>query len=37
VERLSNRCGMISRAGVRLSPAAKVLIETLLTVESQAD
>ena len=34
---LSNRCGVISRAGARLSPAAKALVETLLAVESQAD
>ncbi|AYF46209.1 LysR family transcriptional regulator [Pseudomonas fluorescens] len=37
LDSLSNRCGVISRAGVRLSPAAKALIETLLAVESQAD
>ena len=37
LDSLSNRCGVISRAGVRLSPAAKALIESLLAVESQAD
>ena len=37
LDSLNNRCGIISRAGVRLSPAAKALIETLLAVESQAD
>jgi DNA-binding transcriptional LysR family regulator len=37
LDSLSNRCGVISRAGVRLSPAAKALIETLQAVESQAD
>ncbi|WP_445262368.1 hypothetical protein [Pseudomonas sp. JAI120] len=37
LDSLNNRCGVISRAGVRLSPAAKALIETLLAVESQAD
>jgi DNA-binding transcriptional LysR family regulator len=34
---LNNHCGVVSRAGVRLSPAAKALIETLLAVESRAD
>ncbi len=37
LDNLNNRCGVISRAGGRLSPAAKALIETLLAVESQAD
>jgi len=37
LDSLSNRCGVISRAGVRLSPAAKALIETLLAVENPAD
>ncbi len=37
LESLNNRCAVISRAGVRLSPAAKALIETLLAVENQAD
>jgi DNA-binding transcriptional LysR family regulator len=37
LDSLSNRCGVISRAGVRLSPAAKALIETLQAVENQAD
>ena len=37
LDSLSNRCGVVSRAGARLSPAAKALIETLLAVESQAD
>ncbi|MCR4541531.1 LysR family transcriptional regulator [Pseudomonas sp. 18.1.10] len=37
LDSLSNRCGIISRAGGRLSPAAKALIETLLAVENQAD
>ncbi|UEL23410.1 LysR family transcriptional regulator [Pseudomonas fluorescens] len=37
LESLNHRCGVISRAGVRLSPAAKVLIEALLAVESRAD
>jgi DNA-binding transcriptional LysR family regulator len=37
LDNLNSRCGVISRAGVRLSPAAKALIETLLAVESQAD
>jgi DNA-binding transcriptional LysR family regulator len=37
LESLHNRCGVISRAGVRLSPAAKALIDALQAVESQAD
>ena len=37
LESLNNRCGVISRAGVRLSPAAKALIETLSALETQAD
>lgn len=37
LDSLSNRCGVVSRAGARLSPAAKALIENLLAVESQAD
>jgi DNA-binding transcriptional LysR family regulator len=37
LDSLNNRCGVISRAGVRLSPAAKALIETLLAVENRAD
>lgn len=37
LDSLSNRCGVISRAGVRLSPAAKALIETLQAVENPAD
>ncbi|WDU62076.1 LysR family transcriptional regulator [Pseudomonas poae] len=37
LDSLNTRCGVISRAGVRLSPAAKALIETLLAVESQGD
>jgi len=37
LDSLNNRCGIISRAGTRLSPAAKALIETLLAVETQAD
>ena len=35
LDNLNNRSGVISRAGVRLSPAAKALTETLLAVESQ--
>jgi DNA-binding transcriptional LysR family regulator len=37
LDSLNNHCGVVSRAGVRLSPAAKALIETLLAVESRAD
>ncbi len=37
LDSLNNRSGVISRAGVRLSPAAKALIETLQAVENQAD
>ena len=37
LDSLNNRCAVISRAGVRLSPAAKALIETLQAVENQAD
>ncbi|VVN45093.1 hypothetical protein PS664_05755 [Pseudomonas fluorescens] len=37
LESLNSRCGVITRAGARLSPAAKALIETLLAVENQAD
>lgn len=37
LESLNYRCGVISRAGVRLSPAAKALIETLSALETQAD
>lgn len=37
LDSLSNRCGVISRAGARLSPAAKALIETLQAVENPAD
>ncbi|OIN51584.1 LysR family transcriptional regulator [Pseudomonas azotoformans] len=37
LDSLSNRCGVISRAGVRLSPAAKALIETLQAVENPTD
>jgi DNA-binding transcriptional LysR family regulator len=37
LDSLNNRCGVISRAGVRLSPAAKALIETLQAVENPAD
>ena len=37
LDSLHNRCGVISRAGVRLAPAAKALIDALLAVENQAD
>jgi DNA-binding transcriptional LysR family regulator len=37
LDSLSNRCGVISRAGVRLSPAAKALIETLQALENPTD
>lgn len=37
LDSLNNRCGVISRAGVRLSPAAKALIETLQAVGNPAD
>ena len=36
LDSLNNRCGVISRAGDRLSAAAKALIESLLAVENQA-
>lgn len=37
LDSLNNRCGVVRRAGGRLSPAAKALIDSLLAVESQAD
>lgn len=33
LESLNSRCGIVRRAGVRLSPAAKAMIETLLAVD----
>ncbi|WLI06967.1 LysR family transcriptional regulator [Pseudomonas sp. FP597] len=37
LDSLNNRCGVISRAGGRLSPAAKALIESLRAVENRTD
>jgi hypothetical protein len=34
LDSLNNRCGIISRTGFRLSPAAKAMIETLITVDT---
>jgi len=35
LDSLNNRCGIISRTGFRLSPAAKAMIETLVAVDKQ--
>jgi DNA-binding transcriptional LysR family regulator len=35
-ESMSARCGIVSRAGFRLSPAARAMIEVLLAVDRQA-
>ena len=35
METMSARCGIVSRTGSRLSPAAKAMIETLVEVDSQ--
>jgi DNA-binding transcriptional LysR family regulator len=35
METMSARCGIVSRTGSRLSPAAKAMIETLVEVDRQ--
>ena len=35
METMSSRCGIVSRTGSRLSPAAKAMIETLMEVDRQ--
>lgn len=35
LDSLNNRCGIVSRTGFRLSPAAKAMIETLVQVDKQ--
>jgi hypothetical protein len=36
MESMNARCGIVSRTGFRLSPAAKAMIETLVAVDRQA-
>jgi DNA-binding transcriptional LysR family regulator len=36
MESMNARCGIVSRTGSRLSPAAKAMIETLVEVDRQA-
>jgi hypothetical protein len=35
LESMNARCGIVSRTGFRLSPAARALIETLVAVDRQ--
>ncbi|WP_273825393.1 LysR family transcriptional regulator [Pseudomonas asplenii] len=37
IEHLSARCGIVSRTGFRLSPAARAMIETLVAVDNQEE
>jgi len=34
---MNARCGIVSRTGFRLSPAARAMIETLVAVDTQED
>ncbi len=35
IESMNARCGIVSRSGFRLSPAARAMIETLVAVDRQ--
>ncbi|PYY69274.1 LysR family transcriptional regulator, partial [Pseudomonas jessenii] len=35
IESMNARCGIVSRTGFRLSPAARAMIETLVAVDRQ--